>query len=110
MDDLVVMRVRNQGQPIPPEFVPHLFDPFRRAGGGGKETSDPLSGLGLGLYIAQEIVHAHGGTIHVASDMEDGTTFTLHLPRKALHRNEYRHADTRSDARKASASREEEHT
>jgi sigma-B regulation protein RsbU (phosphoserine phosphatase) len=106
----VVMCVQNQGQPIPPEFVPHLFDPFRRAGGGGKETSDPMSGLGLGLYIAQEIVHAHGGTIHVASDMEDGTTFTLHLPRKALHRNEYRHTNTRSDARKVSTSRGEEHT
>ncbi|MFY0583063.1 ATP-binding protein [Cystobacter fuscus] len=108
MDDLVVMRVRNQGQPIPPEFVPHLFDPFHRAG--THEKSDPLSGLGLGLYIAQEIVHAHGGTIHVDSGLEEGTTFTLHLPRKAAHRSDYRRASARPERREAPASREEEHT
>jgi phosphoserine phosphatase RsbU/P len=80
--DAVVMRVRNQGQPIPAEFVPLLFDPFRRAGRPDK-PSDPLSGLGLGLYIAQEIVTAHGGTISVQSDAEAGTLFTVWMPRRA---------------------------
>jgi phosphoserine phosphatase RsbU/P len=79
----VQLSVRNQGQPIPAEFVPHLFDPFRRAGKGSAGASDPLSGLGLGLYIAQEIVRAHEGTITVRSGVEEGTLFTVWLPRHA---------------------------
>ena len=83
--DTVVMHVRNQGKPIPLEFVPHLFDPFKRAQRSG--SGDPLSGLGLGLYIAQEIVHAHDGTISVTSSIEQGTHFAVHLPRRALVRD-----------------------
>lgn len=79
----VELRIQNQGTPIPPELVPHLFDPFRR--GRGEGANDALTGgLGLGLYIVQEIVHAHEGTITVTSDEETGTTFTLRLPRHAL--------------------------
>lgn len=79
----VVMRVKNQGKPIPVEFLPHLFDPFKRANHTEK-GSDALSGLGLGLYIAQEIVQAHDGTITVTSSLEEGTSFTVHLPRQPL--------------------------
>jgi signal transduction histidine kinase len=39
------------------------------------------AGLGLGLYIAHEIVYAHGGTLTVSSSPADGTTFTFSLPR-----------------------------
>ncbi|HYO71853.1 MAG TPA: ATP-binding protein [Archangium sp.] len=81
--DPVVLCIQNQGAPIPPELVPHLFDPFQR--GRGEGTNDALTGgLGLGLYIVQEIVHAHDGTITVTSDERTGTTFTLRLPRHAL--------------------------
>jgi PAS domain S-box-containing protein len=81
--DPVVLCIQNQGKPIPPELLPHLFDPFRR--GWGEGANDALSGgLGLGLYIVQEIVHAHDGTITVKSDEQTGTTFTLRLPRHAL--------------------------
>ena len=55
-----------------------LFDPFSRA-----DVSRPRHGLGLGLYIAQQIVHAHGGTLTVASAPGAGTTFTVVLPRTA---------------------------
>jgi PAS domain S-box-containing protein len=81
--DCVVVSIQNHGTPIPPELVPHLFDPFRR--GRGEGANDALTGgLGLGLYIVQEIVHAHDGTITVTSDERTGTTFTLRLPRHAL--------------------------
>ncbi|HEY2747488.1 MAG TPA: ATP-binding protein, partial [Polyangia bacterium] len=39
-------------------------------------------GLGLGLYITQQIVLAHGGTIEVASTAQEGTTFRVRLPRR----------------------------
>jgi signal transduction histidine kinase len=78
--DPVVLRIQNQGPPIPAGLLPHLFDPFRR--GQGLEHGEKSSeGLGLGLYIVQEIVHAHGDTIDVTSNAEEGTLFTVHLPR-----------------------------
>jgi signal transduction histidine kinase len=46
--------------------------------------------LGIGLFISREIVHAHGGQIGVTSDAEDGTTFTVTIPR---HRKESRSTD-----------------
>ncbi len=73
---LVVLRVHNQGPPIPPEVLPHVFDPFRRPRG------SPRAGhLGLGLFLVREIVDAHGGTVQVSSSAAEGTTFTVHLPR-----------------------------
>ncbi|QRN98786.1 PAS domain S-box protein [Archangium violaceum] len=82
-EDPVVLSIHNEGRPIPPELMLHLFDPFRRGKDAG--ASDRLTtGLGLGLYIVQEIVHAHGGTIHVTSSAEAGTCFTVRLPRRPL--------------------------
>jgi signal transduction histidine kinase len=52
-----------------------LFQPFRRGDG------DRPRGLGLGLYIVQQIVIAHGGSIDVTSTLEEGTTFVARLPR-----------------------------
>lgn len=74
-----LLEVNNQGEPIPPHLLPKLFEPFYRvqsdtAGSSGK-------GLGLGLYIAQQIVLAHGGTIDVSSSKEQGTTISVSLPR-----------------------------
>lgn len=77
VDDNIVVAVTNQGDPIPPDSVSKVFDPFQRgeAGAGKKE------GLGLGLYIVSEIMRAHGGTVAVVSSREGGTTFTLTWPR-----------------------------
>lgn len=66
--------VHNEGPPSD-ALLPHIFDPFRRAAAHGGR------GLGLGLYIAQLIVHAHGGTLTVDSSAERGTTFVVLLPR-----------------------------
>jgi len=77
--DEVVLAVNNQcaGEPLPAEFLPQLFDPFRR----GAPVEHTHAGLGLGLYIVSEIVRAHGATIEVASSAEEGITFTSHWPR-----------------------------
>jgi PAS domain S-box-containing protein len=75
--EVVRLRTRNGGPPIPMEVLPHVFEPGRR--GDGTRTG----GLGLGLFIVQQIVLAHGGTIDVHSSEEDGTTFEVTLPRKA---------------------------
>jgi len=71
----IVVEVRNDGEPIPPDQMPRLFEAFRK---GDKSPA----GLGLGLFIVREIVRAHDGTIEVAS-AEGATTFTMRLPRGA---------------------------
>ena len=71
----LVVKVHNGGE-IPVDLQPHIFDPFRS--GGSQRTRD---GLGLGLYIVQQIVRAHGGTIELSSSRETGTTFHVELPR-----------------------------
>jgi signal transduction histidine kinase len=73
-DEAVVVKVRNDGPPIPPELRPVLFEAFSR----GEKSSH---GLGLGLFMVKQIAAAHGGTIDVKSDAETGTVFTLVLPR-----------------------------
>jgi PAS domain S-box-containing protein len=76
--DTVRMAVHNAGTPIPEAQLPHLFEPFRRAEEGGARVP---SGLGLGLYIVQQIAEAHGGTVEVRSREGEGTTFIVSLPR-----------------------------
>jgi PAS domain S-box-containing protein len=78
LKDQVVLEVHNQGKPIPTELMPHIFEPFRR---GPQSSRTAKTSYGLGLYIVQQIVLAHGGTIDVRSDIEEGTTFTVTLPR-----------------------------
>ena len=75
-DGWVDIAVHNLGEPISDEEQRELFAPFKR----GRKQS-PSEGLGLGLFIAREMVRAHGGHIDVDSDRERGTTFTAHLPR-----------------------------
>ncbi len=77
----VVLSVHNLGDPIPPERMATLFDPFKRAPARG-EREPARRGLGLGLFIADRIVRAHGGKVSVTSTAEDGTTFRVTLPRR----------------------------
>jgi two-component system sensor histidine kinase VicK len=72
----VRMEVSNRGAPIPPELRSEIFEPFRR---GTPERRSAARGLGLGLYIAREIVRAHSGTIELDSGPEK-TTFLVRLP------------------------------
>ncbi|HEY4372484.1 MAG TPA: hybrid sensor histidine kinase/response regulator [Burkholderiales bacterium] len=73
--DCVRLRVENPGA-IPHDLLPHIFDPFRR----GSREAGPADGLGLGLYIVQQIVAAHRGNIEVHSEA-DRTVFEVRLPR-----------------------------
>jgi signal transduction histidine kinase/CheY-like chemotaxis protein len=73
--------VHNFGAPIPSELVPYLFDPFRRA---RHAKAAAAQGLGLGLFICQQIVAAHGGKTSVESNAVLGTLFTVTLPRHAV--------------------------
>jgi signal transduction histidine kinase len=73
----VIVHVANQGNPIPPELLPTIFEAFRRRTG-----DNPSRGLGLGLFIARQIVEAHGGSIDVESvAAARTTTVTVRLPR-----------------------------
>ena len=77
--DSVTLTVHNWGVPIPANEISSIFDPLTRA---MAPTDQHASmNLGLGLYITQEIVAAHGGTIQVTSSEEQGTTFTSRFPR-----------------------------
>ena len=82
--DEVVTTVHNQGRPIPAAAIPTLFEPFTRPA--PELDGARAKGLGLGLYIASEIVHAHGGTISATSTEGEGTTFTVRWPRRVPHR------------------------
>jgi phosphoserine phosphatase RsbU/P len=77
----VVIEVHNGGT-IAESVRDHLFDPFRRGAHSSRDT------LGLGLYIVQQIVLAHGGGIDVRSTEHDGTVFRVQLPRHAPARSE----------------------
>nr|WP_255449941.1 MULTISPECIES: GAF domain-containing protein [Myxococcaceae] len=77
--DAVVLEVHNTGEPIPDDVRPDLFEPFKR--GAPSQESNPRKSLGLGLFIVERIVSAHGGRIDCTSDSADGTRFTVRLPR-----------------------------
>lgn len=75
----VAISVQDAGIGIPPEDQAKIFDPFYRA---SNVDATKIGGLGLGLYLAREIASAHGGTLSVASQAGEGSTFTLRLPRE----------------------------
>ena len=73
----LIMQVNNQGPPIHPEKISCIFNPLIR---GEAERANIGGSLGIGLFIAKETAHAHGGKINVASNQQEGTTFTVTLP------------------------------
>jgi signal transduction histidine kinase len=74
--DRLSVRVRNEGL-LPDEVKTHLFTPFRDT----PRKESP--GLGLGLYIVDQFVRAHGGMVAAHSSPSEGTVFEFHMPRHA---------------------------
>ncbi|QHG65461.1 sensor histidine kinase [Pseudomonas putida] len=72
--------VTNLGKPISPNELPNLFDPERRCSAFMEENNNARTGLGLGLFIAAQIVSSHGGVIHAKSSELEGTSFEMLLP------------------------------
>jgi signal transduction histidine kinase len=72
MSDSIHIQIRDRGKGIPEEYQPHIFEPFF-------STKDQ-KGTGLGLWVSQGIVQAHGGSIKVRSREGRGTTFSVALP------------------------------
>ncbi len=80
IESTIALEVQNPGEVIPAETLLALFDPFRR--GASESTSSRRSrGLGLGLYIVEQIARAHGGRVVARSTEESGTSFTVTLPK-----------------------------
>ena len=69
------------GPPIPASALSRLFEPFTR-GHEHRANHAHGGGIGLGLFIVREVVLAHGGTVSVKSHQDQGTTFTVALPRR----------------------------
>ncbi len=78
----VRVAVHNAGPAIPLELQKTLFNPFRR--GERDSRTAKTEGLGLGLYISQEIVRGHSGVIEIESTATEGTTFLVSLPIHAI--------------------------
>jgi signal transduction histidine kinase len=78
-EDAVVLSVANAGA-IPADVLPHVFDPFR----GGQRQLGRGDGLGLGLYIVQQIVQAHEGSVEVQSGDAEHTLFRVTMPRRLV--------------------------
>lgn len=76
-DGDVSISVHNEGPPIEPGRAERMFDPMTRYEAG---DSNPHS-VGLGLYIVRQIAIAHSGEVGVSSSADDGTTFTIRIPR-----------------------------
>lgn len=74
--DLALLRVRDQGGGIAAEAVERVFERFERFASGHHQKS-----LGVGLYIARQVVDAHAGVVRVEETSARGTTFLVELPR-----------------------------
>ena len=77
--DMAYCEVRDSGEGISAEFLPHIFEKFRQADSGSARR---FAGLGLGLAITRQLVESHGGSITVHSEGRGkGAMFTVRLPR-----------------------------
>jgi len=79
---MVEICVHDQGIGIPPAHLERVFDRFHRV---DTRLTREVNGIGLGLAICKRIVELHGGTIWVESDLGQGSTFHVWLPRDARH-------------------------
>ena len=75
-----LFKFHNEGEAIPKADFERIFDPMRRNSQKAINERGPEAGLGLGLFIAKEIMMAHGGDIRVESSQAGGTDFTVRIP------------------------------
>jgi signal transduction histidine kinase len=80
--------VHNDGPPIPADALPSIFHPLVRGSSPEVQKRKRAGSIGLGLYIAREVISAHGGAIDVESSQEAGTMFTVRLPRQRVSQSE----------------------
>ena len=76
MEDSVHVEVSDRGTGISDEVLPHIFDPFF-------STKHGVTGVGLGLFVAQGVASRYGGRIAATNAPEGGASFTLELPTAA---------------------------
>ena len=76
--DLVQLYIRDTGNGIPAEDIPHLFQKFYRVDNSATRT---IGGTGLGLFIARKIIELYQGRVWVESEVGKGSTFFINLPR-----------------------------
>jgi signal transduction histidine kinase len=102
--DRVTVQVRNTGTAIPADQLQVIFDPLVQIPPAATSGRADLSGsLGLGLYIASEIVKMHGGTITAESSDREGTVFSARLPRASVETADGYRAATLGSRRSVSA-------
>lgn len=82
-----IIRIRDNGPGIPEELRSKIFNPFFT-------TKDVGKGTGLGLYISQQIVYEHGGSLALDSSIGEGTRFTIELPIQGRNRADERSSFT----------------
>jgi len=82
----VFVEVHNGGDPIPAGELSKIFNPLIRGSSAEHPKANRPGSIGLGLYIAREVAKSHNGRIDVVSTTEDGTSFTIRLPREAAPR------------------------
>lgn len=74
---MIVVKIRNSGEGIPPEALPYIFDRFYKT---DASRSVHIKGAGIGMYIAKTLVNRSGGDIHVESELGEYTEFIFTLP------------------------------
>jgi len=79
-DGALLLEVHNEGDPIPKELQPHVFDAFRM---GAQSSASAQASAGVGLYVVAQVVRSHGGDVGLQSTADAGTTFRVRLPGRA---------------------------
>lgn len=82
-DESAKVAIEDHGIGIDPDALKRLFQPFERA-----VSTRHYGGLGMGLYIVRQVVEAHGGLVQVSSQVGQGSTFVIKLPRRATEKKE----------------------
>ncbi|MEO6566074.1 MAG: HAMP domain-containing sensor histidine kinase [Casimicrobiaceae bacterium] len=101
----VVLKVCNQGAPIPVDALPRIFEPLTRFPSPAELPDRSQTSMGLGLFIVREIVNGHLGDITVESSAETGTVFSIRIPRVTANLQKQPDSEPVAAARGAGATR-----